>query len=72
MSNFYGTEIEIWTVLGLFGNTEKNWADYEQLLRADFSCFHGQKKIKFFLKYCSIHTKKLHKMKARKPKKKNS
>ena len=34
---------------------KKFWADYEQLLRAVVSCFHGQKK--------------LHKMKVRKPKK---
>ena len=43
---FYGTEIEIWAGLGPVGNTEKKiGADYEQLLRAFFSCFHGQKKI---------------------------
>ena len=29
------------------GIEKKNWADYEQLLRAVFSCFHGQKKSKF-------------------------
>ena len=30
-----GTEIEIWAGFGPVGNTEKkNWADYEQLLRA--------------------------------------
>ena len=27
---------EIWTDFGPVGNTEKNWADYEQLLRAVF------------------------------------
>ena len=27
---------------------KKIWADYEQLLRAGFSCFQGQKKCKFF------------------------
>ena len=44
-SNFYGTEIEIWAGFGPVGNTEKkNWADYEQLLRAVFSCFQEQKK----------------------------
>jgi hypothetical protein len=37
----------------------KVWADYEQLLRAFFSCFQGQKK--GFFQYCS--TKKLYKMK---------
>jgi hypothetical protein len=61
---FYGTEIEILAGFGPFGNTEKKiWANYEQLLRAVFSCFHGQKKgLKFFLRYCSVRTKKLHKM----------
>ena len=30
MSNFYGTEIEIWADYGPVGNTEnKVWADYE-------------------------------------------
>ena len=48
VSNFYGTEIEIWAGL-LFGITEKNiWADYEQLLRAVFSCFQRQKKSQIF------------------------
>jgi hypothetical protein len=33
--HFYGTENEIWACFGLDGITEKkNWADYEQLLRA--------------------------------------
>ena len=46
VSNFYGTEIEIWAGFGPVGNTEKKiWADYEQLLRAVFSCFQGQKNI---------------------------
>ena len=32
VSNFYGTEIEIWAGFGPIGNTEKTiWADYEQL-----------------------------------------
>ena len=45
-SHFYGTEYEIWADFGPVGNTEKNvWADYEQLLRAFFSCFHGKKKV---------------------------
>ena len=31
MSNFYGTEIELWAGFGPVGNTEKkNWADYKQ------------------------------------------
>ena len=42
MEGFYGTEIEIWAGLGLVGITKKR-ADYEQLLRPVFSCFHGQK-----------------------------
>ena len=43
MSNVYGTEIEIWTDFGPVGNTEKKiGADYEQLLKAVFLCFHGQ------------------------------
>ena len=44
VSNFYGTEIEIWAGFGPVGNTEtKIGVDYEQILRAVFSCFHGQK-----------------------------
>ena len=39
MGDFYGTGIEIWA-----GN--KIWADYEQLLRPVFSCFHGKKEKK--------------------------
>ena len=46
VSNFYGTEIEIWAEFGPVGITEKKiWDDYEQLLRAVFSCFHGQDKV---------------------------
>ena len=45
VSNFYGTEIEIWAGFEPVGITEKkNWDDYEQLLRLFFSCFHGEKK----------------------------
>ena len=44
---FYGTENEIWAGCGPVGNTEKKWgADYEQLLRAVFSCFQGKKRVK--------------------------
>ena len=51
VSNFYGTEIEIWAGFGPVGNTEKKiGADYEQLLRTVFSCFQGQKKQFKFLK----------------------
>ena len=46
--HYYGTEYEIWADLGLVGNTEKKLgADYDQLLRAVFSCSHGQKKLLF-------------------------
>ena len=36
--------------LGSVGDTDKKnfWANYEQLLRAVFSCFHGQKKVDIF------------------------
>ena len=45
VSNFYGTEIQIWAGFGPVGNTEKKIvADYEQLLRVYFSCFRGQKR----------------------------
>jgi hypothetical protein len=47
-----------------FGNIPRV-ADYEQLLRPVFSCFHGQKKISKTLKI--LH--KLHKMKVKKIKK---
>ena len=48
--HFYGTENVFCAGFGPVGNTEKkSWADYEQLLRAVFSCFHGQKKcLNFF------------------------
>ena len=47
VGDFYRTGIEIWTGFELVGITEKkNWADYEQLLRPVFSCFHGQNKRK--------------------------
>ena len=46
MGDFYGTGIEIWAGFGPVGNTEKKLgADYEQLLRAVFLCFRGQKKL---------------------------
>ena len=48
VSHINGTEIEIWAGFGLVGSTENRvWANYEQLLRAFFSCFHGQKKYIF-------------------------
>ena len=46
----YETRIEILAGFGPVGITEKkNRADYVQLLRPFFSCFHGQKKDK---KHC--------------------
>ena len=44
----YGTENEIWAGFELVGNTEKNWANYEQLLKVVVSCFQGQKKVYIF------------------------
>ena len=42
MGDFCGTRIE--DGIGPVGITVKtDWADYEQLLRPVFSCFHGQK-----------------------------
>ena len=44
MGDFYGTGIEIWAGFGPVGIIENKFgADYEQLLRPVFSCFHGQK-----------------------------
>ena len=55
VSNFNGTEIEVWAGFGPDGSTEKNClGDYEQLLREVFSFFHRQKKL--FFKYCSVRT----------------
>jgi hypothetical protein len=52
VSNFYATGIEIWAGFGQVGNTKKNGADYEQLLRAVFSCFHGES---FSIVSCSTY-----------------
>ena len=62
VSNIYGTEIEIWAVVGLVVNTEKkNWADYEQLRRAFFFMLSWAKKNQiYFRKYCRVCAKKLH------------
>ena len=44
MSIFCGTKVEIWDGFGPVGSNEKKiWAEYKQLLRAVFLCFHGQK-----------------------------
>ena len=43
---FLWKKYEIWADFGPVGNTEKKkkiGADYEQLLKAVFSCFQGQK-----------------------------
>ena len=58
MGDFYGTENVIWAVFAPVGNTEnKNWADYEQLLRVVFSCFQMQKNVVvvvvFFFNHCN-------------------
>ena len=47
VGHFHGTGNEIWAGFGLVGITEKekNWANYEQLLRPVFSSFGGQKNI---------------------------
>ena len=44
MGYFCGTGTENWAGFGPVSITEKkNCADYEQLLRPFFSCFHGEK-----------------------------
>ena len=54
--------------LGSQASTDKiNGADYEQLMRTVFLCFHGQKiNLFFFQKYCSVRTKTLHSLKVKK------
>ena len=53
-------------VLGRLAILKKKLGDdYEQLLTAVFSCFHGQKSL--FFRYPRDRTKKLHKIKVRKP-----
>ena len=49
---FMERENVFWAGFGPIGNTEKKstWANYEQLFRAVFSCFQGQKKSQNFLK----------------------
>ena len=64
VSNFYGTEIEIWAGFGPVASTEKNFGGkYEQLLMEGFYVFIGKK---IFFNYCSVCTKKLQKMKVKK------
>ena len=70
VSHFNGTEYEAWAGFGPVGSTEKNGADYEQRLKAVFSCFQGQKNLSKIQKYCSIWAKNLHRMMVRKMKRK--
>ena len=57
LSNFMEQKLRFGLVLGLVDSTEKNWADYEQLMRAFFHVFMCEKK------NCSVCAKKLHKLK---------
>ena len=41
---------EIWAGLGPVGNTKKNWADNEQLLRAFFHVVRGKENVKNILR----------------------
>ena len=51
MGDFCGTRIE--GGIGPVGITVKtDWADYEQLLRPVFSCFHGQNIVASAVKNC--------------------
>ena len=63
-------EIFLWNrkwdglVLGRLALKKQTEADYERVWRVVFSCFEGQKySFKKILKYCSVRTKKLYKMK---------
>ena len=47
---FMEKNIRFGLILGRLAILEKSLGNYEQLLSAIFSCFHGQKKIKSFLK----------------------
>ena len=49
-------------ILGRLAMLTKKWADYEQLLWSVFSYFNGQKRFYFFVKHCSVRTKKFHNM----------
>ena len=49
-SHFYGKNVRfVWLWADCQYSKKKSGADYEELLRAVFSCFHGQKNIWFFL-----------------------
>jgi hypothetical protein len=57
-------KFRVWLVWGRWAILKKKiWAEYEQLLRVVFHVLMGKTNLKFFKKYCSIRTKKLHKMK---------
>ena len=63
--NIYNMKNQFWAGLGSRASTwkKKFWADYEQLLRAFFLCFQGQKKKNNNNNYYSVHTEKLHRKK---------
>ena len=48
MGDFYEKYLRFALVLGWLAIQKKMGADYEQLLRAGFSCFQGQKDLNFF------------------------
>ena len=60
MSNFHGTEFEIWAGLGPVGSTGKKLGQLLATFEASFFMVSWAKKIDFFKKYCSVLTKKLH------------
>ena len=64
MKNQFWAGLGSWAILV----KKKFGADFEQLLSAVFSCFHGQKKIFlffYFFKHCKVRNKKLHKIKVK-------
>jgi hypothetical protein len=62
--NFYGTEIEIWAGFGPVGNTEKKIGPIMSNFWERF--FHVFMSKIFFFKYCSVRTKRLHKIEVKK------
>ena len=70
--HIYNMKNQFWAGLGSRAALVKKMfgADYEQLLWPVFLCFHLQKiNLKFFWKYCSVCTEKLHSIKVKKVKK---
>ena len=59
MSNFYGTLLEIWAGFGQVGSTAQPNLLLGTTFDGVFYMFFGR----FFLNYCSIRTKKLHRIK---------